>query len=138
AADGNVEVVDVLLKAGADFRTPLSSGFTPFFFAVREGRTDVVHRLIQGGVGVNEIMRPGKASGSPTKQATTPLILAVENGHFELASVLLKAGADPNDRPKGFTALHAISWVRKPIRGDGNPPPVGSGNMSSLELVRQL
>ena len=38
----HVEVVDALLEAGADFRTPLRSGFTPFFFAVREGRTDVV------------------------------------------------------------------------------------------------
>ncbi len=38
AAEGHVEVVDALLKAGADFRTPLASGFTPLFFAVREGR----------------------------------------------------------------------------------------------------
>jgi ankyrin repeat protein len=66
------------------------------------------------------------------------LILAVENGHFELAAALLKAGANPNDRPAGFTALHAITWVRKPIRGDGDPPPIGSGNVSSLEIVRQL
>ncbi len=38
----------------------------------------------------------------------------------------------------GFTALHAITWVRKPIRGDGDPPPIGSGKLSSLEFVRQL
>ncbi len=138
AAEGNVDVVDVLLKSKADFRSPLSSGFTPFFFAVREGRTDVALRLIQAGVNVNDTMRPDKTIGKPAKQATTPLILAVENGHFELAAALLKAGAHPNDRPTGFAALHAITWIRKPIRGDGNPPPVGSGNMSSLEFVRRL
>jgi ankyrin repeat protein len=69
---------------------------------------------------------------------TSPLILAVENGHFDLAVALLDAGADPNDRRAGFSPLHAITWVRKPIRGDGNPPPIGSGKLSSLQFVRKL
>src|SRR5207247_3442992 len=43
AADGHAAVVELLIKAGADFRAPLpDSGFTPLFFAVREGRTEVV------------------------------------------------------------------------------------------------
>jgi uncharacterized protein len=71
-------------------------------------------------------------------KALSPLILAIENGHFELAAALLKAGANPNDQPAGYAALHAITWVRKPIRGDGDPSPLGSGNLSSLEIVRQL
>jgi ankyrin repeat protein len=69
------------------------------------------------------------------------LSLAVENGHFELAVALLEAGADANDQRSGFTALHALTWVRKTNRGDdesGNPPPIGSGKLSSLELVDQL
>lgn len=137
AAEGNLDVVAALLKAGADFRTPLSSGFTPFFFAVREGRSPVVFRLLEAGIDVNEPLRPQR-SGASRGRPTTALLLAVENGHFELAVALLKAGANPNDNPAGFTALHAISWVRKPIRGDGDPPPYGSGNMDSLEFVRQL
>ncbi|HEX5102218.1 MAG TPA: ankyrin repeat domain-containing protein [Pirellulaceae bacterium] len=132
AAEGNVEVVDALLKAGADFRTPLRSGFTPFFFAIREGRDNVVARLLEAGIDVNEPLRPA------TGKAMTPLLLAVENGHFELAAALLQAGADPNARPAGYTALHAINWVRKPIRGDGDPPPIGSGQLTSLDLVREL
>ncbi len=51
---------------------------------------------------------------------------------------LLKAGADPDDQPSGYTALHAITLVRKPIRGDGNPPPIGSGSVTSLDCVRRL
>lgn len=133
AAEGHVEVTDALLKAGADFRTPLRSGFTPLFFAVREGRTKVVLRLLEAGNDVNETMRP-QSGGKPTN----PLLLAIENGHFELAVSLLKAGASPNDHPTGYTPLHAISWVRKPIRGDGDPSPIGSGDVSSLELVREL
>jgi uncharacterized protein len=138
AAEGHVEVVDALLKAGADFDAALASGFTPLFFAVREGRTEVVSRLIKAGADVNETMRPKRADGSVHGKATNSLILAIENGHFELAVALLKAGAHPNGRPEGFTAMHALTWVRKPIRGDGNPPPIGSGSLSSLEMARQL
>jgi len=138
AAEGHVDVVEALLNAGADFRTPLTSGFTPLFFAVREGRSAVVTRLLAAGVNVNDSLRPERRNGGPAGKSYSPLILAVENGHFELAVALLKAGADPNDRPAGYAALHAITWVRKPIRGDGDPPPIGSGNVNSLELVRQL
>jgi len=137
AAEGHIDVVDALLKADADFRTPLPSGFTPLLFAVREGRSDVVFRLLAAGCDINEAMRPERRFGSRGR-ATNPLLLAIENGHFELASSLLSAGADPNAHPAGSTALHAMSWVRKPIRGDGDPPPIGSGRMSSLEMVRQL
>jgi ankyrin repeat protein len=135
-AEGHLDVVEALLKAGADFRTALPSGFTPLFFAVREGRTSVVTRLLEAGIDVNEAMKPGR--GGPRRRATNPLLLAIENGHFELAVTLLKAGADPNLKPAGFAPLHAITWVRKPIRGDGDPPPIGSGDMGSLDLVRHL
>jgi len=131
AAEGHVEVVDALLKAGAEFRKPLPSGFTPLLFAVRQGHSKVVARLLEAGEEVNEPMRPSRGGKS-----ITPLVLAVENGHFELAVELLKAGADPNDQSAGYAALHALTWVRKPIRGDGDPPPAGSGDLSSLDFVR--
>jgi ankyrin repeat protein len=137
AAEGHIEVVDELLKAGAEFRTPLRSGFTPLLFAVREGRGEVVHRLLEAGADVNEAMRPRRGN-DPGRKPTNPMMLAVENGHFELAAELLSAGADANARPAGYTALHAISWVRKPIRGDGDPPPTGSGKLTSLDMVREL
>jgi ankyrin repeat protein len=134
AAEGHTAVVDALLAAGADHRTAVPSGFTALFFAVREGRTEAALRLVAAGADVNGHMRPRRAGG----KSISPLLLAVENGHFELAVALLKAGADPNGRPAGYAALHAITWVRKPIRGDGDPPPIGSGNLSSLDFVRQL
>ena len=138
SAEGHLDVVDALLKAGADFRTPLASGFTPLFFAVREGRTNVVMRLLDAGLDVNDPSRVEQKDGGPRRRAMAPLLLAVENGHFELATALLDRGADPNQKPAGFAALHAISWVRKPIRGDGDPPPIGSGTMGSLAFVRRL
>jgi ankyrin repeat protein len=133
AAEGHKEVIEALLAAGADYQTPLASGFTPLAFAIREGRTAATLRLIEAGAGVNEVMQPKRGG-----KAMSPLLLAVENGHFELAAEVLKAGANPNDQPAGYAALHAISWVRKPIRGDGDPPPTGSGDLGSLEFVREL
>lgn len=138
AAEGHAAVVNELLNAGADFRISLKSGFSPFFFAVREGQMDVVLTLLAAGIDVNQGMGDRRRSGKTRSKGTSPLMLAVENGHFELASSLLDAGADPNDKRGGATALHAITWVRKPIRGDGDPPPAGSGSMDSLQFVRNL
>lgn len=141
AAEGHAEVVKALLEAGTDFRTPLPSGFTPLFFAIREGRTEVVRVLLAAGADVNEAMRPKRTGGRSPARGTAPLVLAVENGHFALAVVLLEAGADPNDQRSGFTALHTLTWVRKPNRGDdesGDPAPTGSGTLTSLELVEKL
>src|SRR5206468_2628535 len=82
-----------------------------------------------------------RPTGKDPVAGTSPLVLAIENGHFELAVALLDAGADPNDQRSGFTPLHTITWVRKPNLGDGddgNPPPIGSGNMTSLQFVKSL
>lgn len=139
AADGHAQVVDALIAAGAEVNARLRSGFTALFFAVRDGRSAVTRRLLDAGCDVNEVMRTHQASRfGRDPMRVTPLLLAVENGHFELAAQLLAAGADPNAQPAGFTALHAITWVRKPIRGDGDPPPRGSGKYSSLDMVRLL
>ena len=133
AAEGHTDVLKLLLAAGADVRTPLESGWTPLFFAVREGRTAAVRWLLQQGLDVNAVMQGAKRSRGPT-----PLVLAVQNGHFETAAAILKAGADVNLQPMGHAALHAVTWVRKPVRGDGDPPPVGSGAVGSLQFVRML
>ena len=141
AADGHAAVVELLLKAGADFRPALpDSGFTPWFFAARDGRAEVVHVLLKAGADVNTTMEPRKPTGKGPRKGTSALLLAVENGHFDLALALVEAGADPNDQRSGFTALHALTWVRKPNRGedDGDPSPLGSGKLSSLQFSKKL
>jgi ankyrin repeat protein len=141
AAEGHADVVAGLLTARADFRTPSSSGFTPLFFAAREGRLDVARILLKAGADVNEVLRPGKSVPRGPRPGTSALLLAVENGHFELALALVKAGADPNDQRSGCGVLHMLSWVRKPNRGDsedGDPPPTGSGKLTSLDFVKNM
>jgi ankyrin repeat protein len=141
AADGNTEVVEVLINAGADIHAKLpDSGFTPFFFAARNGRIDVIRALLKAGTDVNEGMEPRKPGGKFPSQGTSALILAIENGYYELALTLLDAGANPNDQRSGFTPLHVLTWVRKPPRGEdrGMPPPPELGKISSLQFIREL
>jgi ankyrin repeat protein len=147
AAEGHATVVRALIEAGSDVNATLASGFTPLFFAVREGHLDVVHVLLEAGVNVNETFKPRAdrpvstvgTNYKPVRNGTSPLLLAVENGHFELAMALVEAGADPNDQRSGFSPLHAISWVRKPDASDvGDPAPIGSGRLTSLQFVQAL
>jgi len=143
AAEGHADVVQSLIDAGADFKLRTPSGFDPLLFAVREGRLNVVRVLLKAGVDVNETIpadgprRRGYGGGLPPA-GTTPLLLAVKNAHFELAAALLDAGANPNADALGYTALHAITAVRKPGVGDNDPAPEGSGSMTSLQLVEKL
>jgi ankyrin repeat protein len=145
AAEGHAAVVRRLIDAGADINATLDSGFTPLFFAVREGHIDVVRAFLQAGADVNAtLQRRESAPGSPALykpagKGTSPLLLAVQNGHFELAVALVDAGADPNDRRTGFTPLHTLTWVRKPDSSDvSEPPPIGSGRITSLQFVREV
>ena len=148
AAEGHAAVAHALAEVGADIHATLKSGFTPMFFAVREGHIDVVLTLLAAGNDVNELLQRVKdgpdravnnASYRPVDDGISPLLMAVRNGHFELAVELVHAGADPNDQNSGFTPLHTMSWVRKPDESDrGDPAPIGSGNLTSLEFVRVL
>ncbi len=148
AAEGNTSVVRALMEAGADINTTLDSGFTPFFLAVREGRLDTVRAFLAAGIDVNApLPRPANAPRStaasyirPVDRGTSPLLLAVQNGHFELAIALVDAGADPNDARSGFTALHTLTWVRKPDSSDNSDPApaIGEGRLTSLDFVREI
>ncbi len=141
ASEGHAAVIEALIESGADPKARLTSGFTPMLFAAREGRIEAVKALLKAGVSADEAIETEKGGGTTPKNGTSALILAIENGHFELAAVLLKARANPNDLRSGFTPLHTLTWVRKPSRGDdpdGQPPPAGSGNLSSLQFARLL
>jgi ankyrin repeat protein len=135
AADGNTAVVEELVERGADLHAKTKGGLTPLLFAVREGRIDTVRALLKAGASVNETWQAGRGTGVAGISA---VVLAVANAHYELAALMLDAGADPNAAAQGWTALHQITWVRKPGKGDNDPAPEGSGNLSSLDFVRKL
>lgn len=141
AAEGHTEVVGLLLAAGADRDARLASGFNALLFAVRAGRVAAVRALLAAGADLKYATAPKeKPTGKQPAAGTSALILAIENGHFELAAELVDRGADPNDLRSGYAPLHVLTWVRKPdiSEGNGDPPPDGSGRLSSEDLVRHL
>jgi ankyrin repeat protein len=150
AAEGHAEAVQVLLEAGAQVNARSKAGWSALLFAAREGRTEAVKTLLAGGANVNDTLLVrgggrgagpgggGGGGGRPPTAGSSALVLAVGSGHFELAAALLDAGADPNAAAQGWTALHHITWVRKPGTGSNDPAPYGSGSMDSLTLVRKL
>jgi len=129
AAENNAAAVTALIEAGADRDSRSNGGaFTPFLFAVRGGHLDSSRALLDAGVEVNQ----------PLSDGTSPLVLAVINAHYELAGLLLERGANPNADAQGWTALHQTAWSRRHNAGFNLPGPVQTGNLDSLELVRQL
>ena len=145
AAEGHAAAVTALIAAGADVaartdaevprlfrRTPIG-GFTALLFAVRAGHVAAVRTLVKAGADIHDELPDG----------TGAVILAATNAHYEVALYLVDQGLDPNqgvadDTEIGYTALHAISWVRKPPYGYNPPGPVNRGNVEDLEFVRQM
>jgi ankyrin repeat protein len=146
AAEGHAPAIAALVAKGADLSARSTGGWTPLLFAVREGHMAAVKVLLDAGADVDEtllVMRPNRArpagavSNEPARGASA-LVVAVGNAHFELAAFLLDRGANPNAAAQGWTALHQLTWVRKPGQGSTGPGPAGSGSLSSLDLVKKL
>jgi ankyrin repeat protein len=131
AAEGHVDAVTLLLRRGADQAARSKGGFTAFLFAVRQGQLGVVRAMLRAGADPRQVV--GMFGEGPSA-----LGLAALNAHWELGAALLEAGADPNYAWRGRTALHVVTWIRRPGAGTNNPAPPGSGGMDSLTFVRRL
>ena len=130
AAENRPEVVEALIKEGADLsaRSTGQGGFTALLFGVRQGNLDAVRELLDAGASPNETLPEG----------TSAVGLAVASAHYELGALLLERGADPNAAGSGWTALHRVTWSRRPYKGTNNPVPVPTGEMDSLTFVERL
>ena len=143
AAEGHLQAMRTLIEAGADIgartvvpATPLRTGlegpaphgFTSLLFAVRAGHIEAVRLLLEGGANVNDSLPDGMNT----------VVLASTNAHWELGVFLADRGADPNGAEQGWTALHAMTWVRMPNFGFNPPGPVTTGTIDSLDFARAL
>jgi len=145
AAEGYGDAVRALIAAGANVKAKSQAGFTPLLFAAREGRIEAARALLDSGATLDEALSvnsresAGGVAQGTQEASLNAFLLAASNAHFELASFFLDRGANPNAAPRGWTALHMVSWVRKMGDvGSNDPPPEGSGTMGSLEFVRKL
>ena len=85
-------------------------GMTALHFAARQGFTDTVMAMLDGGAQINQRNAGDQMS---------PLLIAIVNGHFDLARRLLERGADPNlASANGVSPLFAVLnvyWAPKSL-----------------------
>lgn len=92
--NGNVDIVRLLIEAGADLESDIKDPCNPFMAAVQQKRVDIVKLFLENSTNPN-FYHYGR----------TPLHVAVENRDVEMARILLKNGANPNmkvDSSAGF------------------------------------
>jgi ankyrin repeat protein len=94
---GDLEAVDLLLKAGARVDATTRYGVAPLYLAARRGDPVIIERLINGGANPNWTMPDGE----------TALMTAAVSGNPEAVKVLAAHGANLNatDPARGQTAL---------------------------------
>ncbi|MCA0377442.1 MAG: ankyrin repeat domain-containing protein [Gemmatimonadetes bacterium] len=106
-------------------------GLTPLLFAIREGNTASVERLLAAGAQINHVSEGDH---------TSPLLMAVINGRFDMAKMLMAKGADVKlQSDAGATPLYAVintQWAPKSLY----PQPTAQlqQQVSHLELMEAM
>ncbi|OQR92778.1 hypothetical protein ACHHYP_20121 [Achlya hypogyna] len=80
---GHVEVIRMLVAAGANVHLAYNDGSTPLTMAARSNFPEAVRELIDAGATVDHACNLG----------ATPLFVAAQNGNLEVIQTLLRAGA---------------------------------------------
>jgi len=104
--EGNLDLVKVLIAAGADANPSLKFGVqrTPLQLAAERGRIDIVNVLLDNGADINAL--PFERYGA------TALQFAAIGGYIGIAKLLIQRGADVNARSAiigGRTALEGAA-----------------------------
>jgi ankyrin repeat protein len=106
-------------------------GMTAMHFAARQGFSDTVKALVEGGADVNQPNAGDK---------TTPLLIAIINGHFDLAKFMIDKGADVTASAfNGVTPLYAvlnIQWAPKSLYP--SPKAYQQQTTTYLELMKLI
>ncbi|KAK6978622.1 ankyrin repeat domain-containing protein 50 [Biomphalaria glabrata] len=98
--EGDLQVVNELMLAGADVNEKSKDGSTSLMVASFNGYWDIVELLAQHGADVNERNNEGN----------TALMMAAENGFAEIVQMLMLYGADADvKRNDGWNALMIAS-----------------------------
>lgn len=93
---GNENLVDLLLRRGANIRAKPPGGEPALYKATSRGFTKIVRLLCESpNIDVNATPPGGRPS----------LCLAYDKGNFEVVDLLLKKGANPNGKPSGGSTV---------------------------------
>ena len=159
----DIEIVDLLLRAGARVAARTREGVTPLQLAAINGSASMLDRLLKAGADPNAALtdggdtalmmaaRTGKTdairvlseAGANVNAAerwggTTPLMWAVSEGHAAAASALIAAGADVNARSHYVAAANGRGFEgRTPVatRTEEKTEEFASGWLTPLMLA---
>lgn len=81
---GHQEIVDILIDAGCDARSPRPDGVTASSLAAQEGHANILKSLVRGNADINIARDDG----------ATPVYMAARHGCVDTLGVLIDAGAD--------------------------------------------
>lgn len=96
-----MEIIHLLLRAGADAKETNNFGQTPLHICMADGQSDQTDPLV-----MDALLRTGAAVDARDRDGQTPLHLAATNGTLAGVTWLLAHGADVNARDKsGNTPL---------------------------------
>lgn len=99
------ELVDELIRAGADYNFQNNQKITPLLVASDVGQIQSVEALIRAGADLN----------AQNSHGTTPLIFAAMGGHSRIARMLIDAGANLTiTTPDGYNALKTANIYKHP------------------------
>jgi ankyrin repeat protein len=107
ASNGDAELVQMLLYAGANLRATTRLGaYTPLFMASKSGHASVIDVLLKAGADPKSTAVTG----------LTPLMMAASSGNAEAVRLLVEHGADVNARESehGQTALAFAAAFDRP------------------------
>lgn len=122
--NGNADLVRLLLKNGANVKTP---GDTTLIPAAQSGDVEIMRMLIESGADVNCV--------SP-RLGETPLMYAAASGNVEAVRFLLAKGANPNAGLKNLARVIGGSTLDTGI--GKQTPLMWAAPTGSPELIRAL
>jgi ankyrin repeat protein len=99
AGSGNLQIMAILFKAGADVNQRDKVGSTPLDYAAEHARLDAVKLLLDMKASVD----------AENKNGMTPLMFAAKAGDIETVRALLAKGANPNK--SDYTGRDALAWA---------------------------
>jgi len=157
----DLEMADLLIRAGADVKAANRDGATPLFLASQNGSAAMIEKLLKAGADVNAPIlshgetalmmaaRSGNAAAvkvllehgaqvnaKDNLRGTTAMMWAAEQGHAAVLQLLADHGADLAAQSKVITpvARRGLGYAGGGRAASGGPPPLGApkGGLTAL------